>query len=61
MEEIKIDPSHNMSEWEETIVTLTSTSRFGSIRRCLDCEGEHAKTVCGEVCDESLKNRCVWN
>lgn len=47
-----------MTEWENTIVTLISTPRFGSIRRCLNCEGEHAKTVCGEDCHDSLLHKC---
>lgn len=57
---IEIDKSHKMTEWENTIVTLISTPRFGSIRRCLNCEGEHAKTVCGEDCHDSLLHKCEF-
>ena len=51
-------PSHEMTEWESTIVTLISTSRFGQIRRCKKCEGEHAKTAAGEAMHEELREKC---
>ncbi len=52
-------PSHKMSEWESTIVTLVSTSRFGSIRRCEYCDGEQAVTVAGEGMHDELKRQCT--
>jgi hypothetical protein len=55
---IKIHESHKMTEWEETIVTLISTPRFGQIRRCENCDAEQAKTVCGEDYHDSLLHKC---
>lgn len=51
-------PSHKMTEWESTIVTLISTSRFGEIRECENCGGEHARTVAGEAMHDELKYPC---
>lgn len=56
---IKIHPSHEMTDWESTIVTLISTPRFGKIRRCINCDAEHAKTVAGEACHDELKSKCL--
>ncbi len=53
-----IDKSHEMSEWESAIVTFFSTSRFGSIRRCNNCDAEHAKTVCVEQMHSELRVPC---
>ena len=57
MEEV-IHPSHDMTEWRETIVVLLSTARFGQIRECKKCEGQQAKTVAGERLNEALKTSC---
>ena len=53
-----IHDSHEMGEWQSAIVTLATTSRFGSIRRCENCGAEHAKTVCGEAMHPELKLPC---
>lgn len=54
----QIHPSHDMTEWEETIVTLNSTSRFGQLRKCKKCEAEQAKTVAGEGTHDELYEPC---
>lgn len=51
-------PSHEMTEWRGAIVTLISTSRFGSIRECKNCGAEHAKTAAGEAMHDELKVAC---
>lgn len=51
-------PSHDMGPWEGTIVTLIATSRFGSIRKCQNCEAEHAKTAAGEAHHPELDQPC---
>jgi hypothetical protein len=50
--------SHKMSEWENTIVTLVETARFGSIRKCINCGAEHARTVAGQAAHEELSKPC---
>lgn len=50
--------SHDMTEWESSIVTITSTARFGSIRECKNCGAEHAKTVAGEAMEDELYSPC---
>lgn len=52
-------PSHDMTDWESTIVTLVSTSRFGEIRRCKNCDAEHAITVAGEGIHPELLVPCT--
>ena len=52
--------SHDMTEWEDTIVTIGCTPRFGSLRKCKNCEGEHAKTVAGEYMTPKLSRECLW-
>jgi hypothetical protein len=47
-----------MGEWESSIVSISGTPRFGSIRKCKNCGAEHAKTVCGEAIHEELEMRC---
>lgn len=56
----EIHESHEMSEWESTILTLADTPRFGSIRECKNCGAEHAKTVAGEAHHDELFEPC-WN
>jgi len=53
-----IHPTHKMTEWRGTAVTITSTPRFGEIRHCEYCEAEHAKTVAGEGVHPELYERC---
>lgn len=55
---MKPHESHDMGEWRETIVTITSTSRFGSLRSCKNCDAEHAKTVAGEAMHDELMAPC---
>lgn len=33
----KIHPSHEMTEWESTTVTIVATPRMGQIRECENC------------------------
>lgn len=54
----QIDPSHEMGDWESSIVTILSTSRFGEVRACKHCDAEHAKSVSGEAIDPALTMRC---
>lgn len=51
-------PSHDMTDWASTIVTITSTARFGSLRECKNCGAEHAKTVAGEAMHDELYEPC---
>jgi hypothetical protein len=53
-------PSHEMTEWESSIVTLSSTSRFGQIRMCKKCDAEHARTAAGEAMFSELKEPCPY-
>ncbi len=55
----EIHPTHKMSKWRGTIVTLIETSRFGEIRVCELCGAEHAKTVCGEAAHKELYVECL--
>jgi hypothetical protein len=48
-----------MTEWESTIVTIISTSRFGEIRECTTCGAEEARTVSGHVAHDELNSKCV--
>jgi len=59
-EEYKPHPSHRMTPWRETIVTLVATSRFGDIRKCKLCEAEHARTVAGEAHHPELDVPCPY-
>lgn len=52
-------PSHDMTDWESTVVTIIATPRFGSLRECRNCGGEHAKTVSGEAMHDELRAPCV--
>lgn len=51
-------PSHEMGPWRSTVVTITETSRFGSIRECKHCGAEEAKTVCGHAAHDELAEPC---
>lgn len=54
--EPKPEFKHDMTPWKSTIVTFSSgNSRFGRIRRCKNCDAEHADGMQpsgGEVHDE---------
>ncbi len=52
-------PSHEMTEWESSIVTLIATPRFGRIRHCRKCNAEHVKTVAGEAMHDELYAPCT--
>jgi len=51
-------PSHDMSPWRSTVVTLVETPRFGEVRKCRRCGAEHARTVAGEAMHEELRQMC---
>ena len=57
----QIHPTHKMSEWKSTIVTLVATPRFGKLRKCEYCEAEEAKTVSGHEMHDELKYKCYGN
>ena len=52
-------PSHKMTEWENTIVQISSTPRFGRIRECIYCGAEQAETVAGKAMHDELKYPCL--
>lgn len=54
----EIHQSHDMSKWENTIITITSTPRFGKIRVCKKCGAEQAETVCGVEIQDELQKPC---
>ena len=56
----EVHPSHVMTEWKSSIVTLIETSRFGTIRECVNCGAEHAKTAAGEGMHDELKVPCLY-
>ena len=56
--DFKPHESHDMTEWENTIVTISSTSRFGDIRECKKCTAEEARTVCGHAAHNELSKPC---
>ena len=58
MDEHFIHGSHEMTEWENSVVTLIATSRFGSIRECKKCGAEQAETVCGKGTHKELNEPC---
>ena len=49
-----------MTEWEDTIVTIAVTARFGRARECLACGGEHAVSSTGEGMDPELHKECPF-
>lgn len=51
--------THDMSEWDNTIVTLVETPRFGRIRHCLNCGAEQAETAAGRSAHKELANSCT--
>lgn len=53
-----IHKSHKMTQWENTIVTIIDTSRFGQFRKCKKCGAEEAVTVCGHGTHEELFKKC---
>lgn len=59
MKDFEPHPSHKMSNWESTIVTISVTPRFGKIRKCLNCEAEHAKTGTGQAHHNELAHECL--
>lgn len=56
----EVHPSHDMTDWESSIVTLNSTSRFGTIRECKHCCAEHVKTAAGEGMHDELLEPCLY-
>ena len=54
-----IHPSHDMTDWENTIITISCTPRFGRIRECRQCGGEHAETVAGKAIHDGLRYECI--
>jgi hypothetical protein len=54
-----IHPSHKMTKWKSSIVTLIATSRFGRIRKCKRCEAEQAETVAGKAMHPELRKPCT--
>jgi hypothetical protein len=57
---MKAEPhsSHKMSEWESAIVTIIVISRFGSIRRCINCGAEQVETAAGHSHHAALTLPC---
>lgn len=51
-------PSHRMTPWESTIITITCTPRFGRIRECRRCGIEQAETVTGRHTNGPLTEKC---
>jgi hypothetical protein len=51
-------PSQKMLEWEHTIICISSTPRFGKIRKCEYCEHEQAETVAGKAIHDELLTEC---
>jgi chaperonin GroES len=49
---------HEMDEWEDTIVQILDTPRFGSIRSCKNCGYEQARTVAGAAMEDGLARPC---
>lgn len=56
--EKQIHPSHEMGEWEHTVVTIYSTSRYGKLRKCKKCEAEEAETIAGKAQHPELFWEC---
>lgn len=52
-------PSHQMTDWEDTIVCISSTPRFGRLRKCVNCEAEQAQTVAGVGTHDELRRPCT--
>lgn len=55
----EVHPSHVMTEWKSSIITLIETPRFGSIRQCTNCGAEHGRTAAGEGMHDELKEPCT--
>jgi hypothetical protein len=53
-------PTHVMTDWKSTIVTIIATARFGELRMCKNCEAEEARTVSGHACHDELKEPCPF-
>lgn len=53
-----IHESHKMSDWENTIITIIDTPRFGRIRKCLLCGAEQAETAAGSALHNELILPC---
>lgn len=53
-------PSHDMTQWEDTIVQISNTPRFGDLRTCKQCDGEHARTAAGEAMHDVLALPCPY-
>jgi hypothetical protein len=53
-------PSHKMTPWESTIITLIDTPRFGRTRKCSECGAEQAETVAGKAMHDELRLPCPF-
>lgn len=53
-----IHPSHKMTKWKDSIVTIISTSRFGIIRKCINCEAEQVITCSDHHTHDELRIKC---
>lgn len=51
--------THDMTPWRSSIVTLSATPRFGRLRECRNCGGEHAITIAGEKMHDVLYSKCI--
>lgn len=54
------DVSHDMTVWEETIVSCASNDRFGSVRHCTRCEARDVKAsgAGSRYWDQELFKKC---
>lgn len=52
-------PSHNMTEWRSTIISMASNDRFASIRKCANCEAEEAIPGQSHIRHVELDTPCV--
>jgi hypothetical protein len=57
----KLNPhsSHDMTDWESSVITLFDAPRFGRMRRCKRCRAEHAYSVRGEAMRGELYRACL--
>lgn len=54
-----VHESHDMTEWEPSVVTIIETPRFGRIRQCKHCGGEQAETASGKGTHDELLKQCT--
>lgn len=55
---INIHPTHRMTKWRSTIVTIIATPRFGRLRECKKCGLEQAETGQGYFTNGPLLSPC---